>query len=282
MGRNCDKRVRNRAFEVLGILGIALILLGFSESDASAGFLKNGARPGSDRIQTVKPPRSGARKRIYKPGERQQAAKPKTSSGKRKRGQSYAWFWKLHTASATAASPSRWDQAIRTMADRRKAGQGITSQQTVAAVEIAYRSPIRAAASRHNVSDALLAAVIIVESRGQADAVSPKGAQGLMQLIPATAKRFGVTNSFDTGQNINGGAAYLSWLLKEFRGDPLLAHAGYNAGEGAVRKHKGVPPFSETRDYVVKVMDAVALIQARCKDGLATPRSRCEWRDELG
>ena len=78
-----------------------------------------------------------------------------------------------------------------------------------------------------------------------------------MQLIPATARRFNVKDAYDPSQNIAGGAAYLNWLLKEFNGDVLLALAGYNAGEGAVRKHKGVPPYKETRDYVVKVLDAI-------------------------
>ncbi|MFK7945533.1 MAG: lytic transglycosylase domain-containing protein [Paracoccaceae bacterium] len=267
------------------LCAILLILLGFLESPVQAGFLKNGARPGQDRLQTVKPPRSGTKNRIRTPAERQEAAKPKKNTGKKtgkKRRQDYAWFWKLHSVSALRGSPSRWSKVIKTMSDRRARGLGVTSRKTIGAIEIAYRRQLRIAATRHGISDALLAAVISVESRGKSGAVSPKGAQGLMQLIPATAKRFGVTNAFDTGQNINGGAAYLSWLLKEFRGDPLLALAGYNAGEGAVRKHRGVPPYSETRDYVVKVMDAVALIQSRCKAPLASPRSLCEWRDELG
>jgi len=138
-----------------------------------------------------------------------------------------------------------------------------------------YGTEIRNAARKHNVSEALLAAVITVESLGKSKAVSHKGAQGLMQLIPATAKRFGVTNAFDPAQNIAGGATYLSWLLNEFRGDALLALAGYNAGEGAVRKNKGVPPYAETRDYVVKVMDAMAALQGICPDSAKSPRTRC-------
>ena len=138
-----------------------------------------------------------------------------------------------------------------------------------------YSDEIARAARAHNVSEALIAAVISIESRGKQQAVSPKGARGLMQLIPATAKRFGVQDSFDTRQNINGGAAYLDWLLREFRGDTLLALAGYNAGEGAVRKHGGVPPYAETRDYVVKVFDALTAAQALCPEPLTGPRQRC-------
>ena len=93
-----------------------------------------------------------------------------------------------------------------------------------------------------DVSPALVLAVIAIESAGRIDAVSGAGAVGLMQLIPATAKRFGVTDSLDPKLNIKGGVAYLDWLLDEFGRDPVLALAGYNAGEGAVTKHKGVPP----------------------------------------
>ncbi|MEM6906877.1 MAG: lytic transglycosylase domain-containing protein, partial [Pseudomonadota bacterium] len=99
-----------------------------------------------------------------------------------------------------------------------------------------------------------------------------------MQLIPATAKRFGVTDSFDPAQNIDGGAAYLAWLLKRFGEDPILALAGYNAGEGAVDKYGGVPPFTETRDYVAKVFDAIAAAEALCHIRPEGPRRSCLWR----
>ena len=84
-------------------------------------------------------------------------------------------------------------------------------------------------------------------------ALSHAGAQGLMQLMPATARRFGVTDSYNAGQNIRGGAQYLAWLLKRFNGNLTLAAAGYNAGEGAVAKYGGVPPYNETQRYVQRV-----------------------------
>ena len=87
-------------------------------------------------------------------------------------------------------------------------------------------------------------------SGGRTNAISSAGASGLMQLMPATAERFGVTDRADPKQNIKGGVAYLDWLLKEFKGDAVLALAGYNAGENAVKKHEGVPPYAETQNYV--------------------------------
>ena len=100
---------------------------------------------------------------------------------------------------------------------------------------------------------ALALAILATESAGQPDAVSSAGAQGLMQLIPATASRFGVTDVFQPEQNIRGGVQYLAWLLKRYEGNLTLAAAGYNAGEGAVDRHGGVPPYAETQRYVQRV-----------------------------
>lgn len=96
--------------------------------------------------------------------------------------------------------------------------------------------------------------VVRAESNFNPRARSKKGALGLMQLIPATARRFGVSDPFEPMQNLRGGMAYLSWLLKRFDGDLKLALAGYNAGEGAVERHGGVPPYSETREYVRRIL----------------------------
>lgn len=117
----------------------------------------------------------------------------------------------------------------------------------------AYRDDITAAAAQYGVDEAIVRAIIHAESAFNPNAISRVGAQGLMQLMPATAKRFGVSNAFDPSQNIRGGVKYLGWLLKRFNGDLTLAAAGYNAGEGAVDKYKGVPPYSETRRYVERV-----------------------------
>ncbi len=117
----------------------------------------------------------------------------------------------------------------------------------------AFRGEVQAAAQRHGVDEAIVRAIIHAESAFRPHVVSPKNAQGLMQLIPATARRFGVRDAFDPAQNIEGGVKYLAWLLKRYNGDLTMAAAGYNAGEGAVDRYKGVPPYRETRQYVARV-----------------------------
>lgn len=112
---------------------------------------------------------------------------------------------------------------------------------------------ITAASSFHNVSSDLVRAVIQVESEFDQMAVSSKGAQGLMQLMPFTARRFGVADPFDARQNIFGGVQYLRFLLDLFQGDVALALAAYNAGENAVARYHGIPPYRETRSYVQKI-----------------------------
>jgi peptidoglycan DL-endopeptidase CwlO len=117
-----------------------------------------------------------------------------------------------------------------------------------------YASVINAAAARTGVPADLIAAVAQQESGFNAGAVSKAGAQGVMQLMPATAKGLGVTNPLDATQSINGGADYLASLLKRFGGDTTLAVAAYNAGPGAVLKYGGVPPYAETQNYVRNVL----------------------------
>lgn len=108
-------------------------------------------------------------------------------------------------------------------------------------------------APEYSVDPKLVMAVIAVESKFDANAVSPKNAQGLMQLVPATAVRFGVKNAYNPLENLQGGLAYLQWLMAYFKGDVALVLAAYNAGEEAVEKYRGIPPYRETRNYVRRI-----------------------------
>ena len=110
------------------------------------------------------------------------------------------------------------------------------------------------AGGRHGIDPRFIHAVIWQESKYKPKALSHAGAQGLMQLMPATARRFGCTDPGDVRANVEAGTKYLSWLLKRFNGDVQLALAGYNAGEGAVAKYNGVPPYDETQNYVRKIV----------------------------
>lgn len=176
----------------------------------------------------------------------------------------YAWFWdKVPVGMGNAQD--RFEQAMASLSQG-PAGASVRaprmqSMQTLADV---YGRDILVATLDTDVSPALVLAVMGIESAGRSDAVSHKGAVGLMQLIPATAARFGVTDSTDPAQNIKGGVAYLDWLMGEFGGDPVLVLAAYNAGEGAVKANQGVPPYAETRDYVPKVLAAFQVAQGLC------------------
>lgn len=117
-----------------------------------------------------------------------------------------------------------------------------------------YDSWIREAATLYQIPEALIRAVIRVESDFDPRAVSPANARGLMQMIPETAERMLVTDVFDPRQNIFGGVRYLRVLANTFNGDLALTVAAYNAGEGAVIRHGGIPPYPETQDYVVRVV----------------------------
>jgi hypothetical protein len=121
-----------------------------------------------------------------------------------------------------------------------------------------YRREIEAASGHYGVDRALVRAVIHAESAFRPNAISKAGAQGLMQLMPATAERFAVDDPFDARQNIRGGVRYLAWLLKRFNGNQVLALAGYNAGEASVVEYNGVPPYAETQSYVTLVQSLTA------------------------
>ncbi|MEZ5733010.1 MAG: lytic transglycosylase domain-containing protein [Paracoccaceae bacterium] len=176
----------------------------------------------------------------------------------------YDWYWQ-EVSPAIGDKNGRFSQALAALT-KGPNGLGVTAPrlqhlQDIAAV---HGTEIMKATIGTQVSPALVLAVIGIESSGRIDAVSPAGATGLMQLIPATAERFGVSDSVDPVQNIKGGVAYLDWLMTEFDRDPVLVLAAYNAGENAVKSNGGVPPFAETRAYVPKVLAAWAVARGLC------------------
>lgn len=163
-------------------------------------------------------------------------------------------------AAARAVPIARVDprsgQSVRTIVVAPKVSAPREVKPQVPGEEIAtapnVKSLVEEAAAKYDVSPALIDSIIQVESNYNPSAVSPKGAQGLMQLMPETARRLGVNNSFDPRENIHGGVKYLKFLQDTFK-DDRLAIAAYNAGEGAVAKYKNVPPYRETMSYVAEV-----------------------------
>lgn len=143
----------------------------------------------------------------------------------------------------------------------------------------AFDESIRRHAEHNRVDPRLVKSIMLVESNFNPKALSPKGARGLMQLMPGTARRYGVQNSWDPHENIRGGTAYLSDLLGMFDGDVVRALAAYNAGEGAVQRYRGVPPYPETQEYVRRAMlvyggsDAVPVLSGGFK-GISVAASR--------
>ena len=176
----------------------------------------------------------------------------------------FDWYWDA-VSPALADGAGRFSTALSALTQG-PGGKAVAAPrlQHLQDIAAAHGTEILKATIGTEVSPALVLAVIGIESAGRTDAVSTAGAVGLMQLIPATADRFGVADSSDPIQNIKGGVAYLDWLMKEFNRDPLMVIAAYNAGENAVKKNGGVPPFAETRAYVPKVLAAWAVARGLC------------------
>ncbi|MFC2970388.1 lytic transglycosylase domain-containing protein [Acidimangrovimonas pyrenivorans] len=180
--------------------------------------------------------------------------------------QRYGWFWQAISPKMGQGN-GRLQKALDVLSGppggNRVAAPRLQHMQDMARK---WGQKILKATLGTRVSPALVLAVMGVESGGRPQAVSPKGAHGLMQLIPATADRFGV-DATDPKQNIQGAVAYLDWLMGEFNNDPLMVLAAYNAGENAVKAASGVPDYAETRDYVPKVLAAWKVARGLC----ATP-----------
>ncbi|MEI4472526.1 lytic transglycosylase domain-containing protein [Frigidibacter sp. MR17.24] len=176
----------------------------------------------------------------------------------------YDWYWNA-VSPVLGATAGRFPEAMAAL-NHGPAGSMVAAprMQHLREIAAAHGTEILKATIGTRVSPALVLAVIGIESGGRAAAVSSAGAVGLMQLIPATAARFNVTDSANPRDNIRGGVAYLDWLMGEFDGDPLMVLAAYNAGENAVKRANGVPPYAETRDYVPKVLAAWAVARGLC------------------
>ncbi len=226
-------------------------------------------------FKRVAVPQAGARQRITvqivpKPPRK---ALPPAASGDApasgsQAGQNHSgfeWFWASVSPRMSDSGPGRLETALGAL-DAAPQGKGLAAPRVQQLQDIArlHGTDIMMATVGTKVSPALALAVIAVESAGRSDATSHAGAQGLMQLMPATAARFGVADRKIAPENIRGGVAYLDWLMGHFNRDPILVLAGYNAGEGSVRDNAGVPPYAETRGYVPKVLSAWRVARGLC------------------
>ncbi|MEM8592162.1 MAG: lytic transglycosylase domain-containing protein, partial [Pseudomonadota bacterium] len=174
----------------------------------------------------------------------------------------YPWFWEKMSPDASEAGAGRLFDALEAIEGARAAPT--PRLQNLKAISDMHGQDLLLATVGTRVSPALVLAVISVESGGRADAVSRAGAKGLMQLMDDTANRFGVSDVFSPADNIRGGVAVLDHLMEQYSEYPLLVLAAYNAGEGAVRDHGGVPPYTETRNYIPKVLSAYRVARGLC------------------
>jgi hypothetical protein len=218
----------------------------------------------------VKPPSSGAQKRITVQIAPQvpnisTAAPAPSAQPRASGGDTLAWFWNEISPALEAKGPGRLEPALIRLSNP-PSGQGLSGPrlQDLQTIADQHGRDILLHTVGTRISPALVLAVISVESSGRVDAQSSVGAQGLMQLMPATAERFGVLDSFSPTQNIKGGVAFLDFLMEKFDNDVILALAGYNAGENAVVRANGVPDYAETRAYVPKVLQAFQTAKGLC------------------
>jgi len=239
-------------------------------------------------FKTVKPPKAGAKNKItiqinaadlerqrgkssgLMPPATPKPATPATPDAARAPAPrqptgSYSWFWDRISPSLAESAPGRLAPALVSVSNGPGGRRVATPRLDLLRGIVERRGvDILKATIGTEVSPALVLAVIAIESGGRVDAVSAAGAQGLMQLMPVTAERFGVTDAFQPAQNIKGGVAYLDVLMKAFDRDPILVLASYNAGENAVKRAGGVPDYAQTRDYVPKVLAAFKTARGLC------------------
>lgn len=233
-----------------------------------AGAVDAGPKPFPEfEAKRVKPPKPGERPRIdvqIAPQAEEAASEDVSAAPDHSVLGASDWFWHAVSPELAASGPGRLEPALSVIAGARSpvATPRLQDLQDIART---HGVPILLETVGTRISPALVLAVIAVESAGRTDAISAKGAQGLMQLMPVTAAQFHVTDPMDPVQNIAGGVRYLDWLMGRFGGDPILVLAAYNAGQGAIAEHAGVPPFSETRDYVPRVLAAFSVAKGLCK-----------------
>ncbi|WP_299427020.1 lytic transglycosylase domain-containing protein [uncultured Shimia sp.] len=250
---------------------LAVAVAAFAGFWAPESAFAEGPKPFPDfSAKRVKPPQAGQGKRITvqiapavvpesQASEGTEEVAPGSGVG------AMAWFWEEVSPKLDDTSPGRLEGALNKMS-KPPEGKAVPTPRltTLQAIVQGHGIDILRSTIGTQVSPALVLAVIAVESGGKADAVSGAGAEGLMQLMPDTAARFGVEDSFDGAGNIAGGAKFLDFLMNKFDGDPILVLAGYNAGENSITEHAGVPPYAETRAYVPKVLAAFQVARALC------------------
>ena len=207
-------------------------------------------------VQIGSAPRTPARAGVGVPADKVTATQPKTPAD---------WFWTEVSPDFAATGPGRLAPAVQhVIAQGPEEGFAAPRLAALQGIADAFGTTILRETVGSPVSPALVLAVMTVESAGQPDAVSRAGATGLMQLMPATAERFGVKNALDPADNIRGAVKFLTFLMKKFDSDPVLILAAYNAGENSIAAHGGVPNYPETRNYVPKVLAAWSVARALC------------------
>lgn len=267
-----------RAILIIGLYALLAALPGQSQTTKPAF-------GGDFTFRKIAPPTGGTQKRITVQIEPDANPFPKRPDPEIRTPQASPsdhadWFWGVISPDQAASGPGRFTKAVDFLAGAEQAGPITPRLNDLQAVANAHGKTILLNSLDAKVSPALVLALIWVESAGKPTARSNKDAQGLMQLIPATAERFGVADANDPMQNIKGGVTYLNWLMNEFDADPLLALAGYNAGENAVKKHNGVPPYAETRNYVPKVLAAWLVARSLCLTPPVLVSDGCVFRTE--
>jgi soluble lytic murein transglycosylase-like protein len=243
---------------------ILLIVVLFGDGTLQRAYAGDPVEPGPGFKFVKAPKKSGA-----KPTGGSLIRRPPTDEGQSD------WFWRDVSTRIEAANSDRIERLRKLVIGKYGRGRQI---KLLRQISQRWRAEITSAAQAAIIAPQLLTAIIAAESSGDPNAVSRSGAMGLAQLMPETASRFNVTAPFDPQNNLTGAAAYLSVLLDIYSGDIALTLAAYNAGDGAVRDHQGVPSYLETRDYVPKVLSFLVAAEQECTQPLLGPRDQCQLK----